>query len=530
MRRRSVRRLTLALFGFAVVAHAQQPLLHEYIEPNAAEDVELSATTQDGAMPAALETESGIVSAPRAKPRRGRGEHAYGGNATPDSIDASFRVDRDTTRPDSVAYDEPFTPALAPFKRSYAYDSVDESFELVVHDKSLARLDIGGKASAADDQFYADLYVDLAPGIPVRIPSVGPGARPLVARTEPSASFQLQRDRADNWFMLADTRQRVRLTMQLAIERAAFEPQLADCSWSMLVRHLPPLPPEVRSAATDVAHQVGVSQSLSPRAATAALVGYFRGFSPSPAAPKAQRGAQLYQELALSRKGVCRHRAYAFVVTALGLGLPARMVRNEAHAWVEVSDGTRFHRIDLGGAAGRMDLDPGAADHLHRPPPDPFAWPEDSESGQAMLQSTLAGGENAAAPGTFTPAGTAAPKPAAPAASTAAALDSASPELGPAGDERPAALVSLTLGQPSAERGSSVEVSGSVVARGEACAFSRVDISLRDAAGIETWLGAFPTDENGRVDGRVTLPFEIDVGDYTVVARTPGAGRCGASP
>ena len=35
-------------------------------------------------------------------------------------------------------------------------------------------------------------------------------------------------------------------------------------------------------------------------------------------------------DLALSKKGVCRHRAYAFTITAQGLGIPARMVMNEA--------------------------------------------------------------------------------------------------------------------------------------------------------------------------------------------------------
>jgi len=528
MSRRSARRLSLALFGFAVVAHAQSPMLHEYFEPSAAEDVQLSATTQDGAMPAALETQSGVVSAPRSGERKSRTEHAYGGNATPDSIDASFRVDRDTTRPDSVSYDEPFIPAVAPFKRLYAYDSVDEGFELMVEDKSLARLTVGGKASSGDDQFYADLNVDVAPGVPVRVPSVGPGARVLVARTDPPVSFQLQRDRADNWFLLGDSRRRVRLVMQLAIERSVFGSPLADASWGELLRQLPQLPAGVRTAAAEVAQRIGVSQSMSPRAATAALVGYFRGFAPSEATPTATRGAELYRELSFSRKGVCRHRAYAFVVTALGLGLPARMVRNEAHAWVEVSDGVRFHRIDLGGAAGRMDLDPSTADHLHRPPPDPYAWPETAESGQAMLADTLAG--TGAAAGNSSPAGSssATPKPP-PAASGAPSPVVPSVEEANVVEDRPRATVSLTIAKASAERGASLEVSGSVEANGEPCAFSRVDISLRDAAGVDSWLGAFPTDDNGRVEGRITVPFEIDVGQYSVISRTPGAGRCGAS-
>jgi hypothetical protein len=525
MRRRPFRWFCLALSSVALTAWAQTPLLHEYIEPNPAEDVELSATTQDGAMPAAIETESGVVPAPQSGERKPKGEHAYGGNATPDSIDASYRVDRDTTRPDSVSYDEPFIPALAPFKRLYAYDAVDESFELTVFDKQLTRLEIGGKPGPQDDQFYADLFVDLAPGVPVRIPSVAPGARALVARTDPEISFQLERDRADNWFMIGDTRRRVRLIMQVSAPRAAFSAELADATWGELLRQLPPLPPPVRSAALEVAHQIGVSQKQTPRQVTAGLVAYFRGFAPSDATPKATRGVQLYQELALSRKGVCRHRAYAFMVTALGLGLPTRMVRNEAHAWVEVYDGVRFHRIDLGGAAGRMDWDPSQGDHVHRPPPDPFAWPEGAESGQAMLSETLEGSASSANPSAAPSASSRRPAsvPSAPGSEPSA------PQPAAQQDERPRAAVVLKVSAPSTQRGATLQISGAVEASGEACAFSRVDVSLRDSSGVETWLGAFPTDASGNIDGRVTVPFDVEVGDYKVVARTPGAGRCGAS-
>jgi hypothetical protein len=527
MRRRALRFLPVALVCVAFSAQAQAPVLHEYIEPNPAEDVELSATTPDGAMPAALETESGVVPAPQAGEPKPKSEHAYGGNATPDSIDASFRVDRDTTRPDSVSYDEPFIPAVAPFKRLYAYDTVDESFELTVFDKSLTKLEVGGRPGPADDQFYADLFVDVAPGLPVRIPSVAPGARVLVARTDPELPFVLERDRADNWFMVGDARRRVRLIMQLAANRASLGSELADATWGELLQKLPPLPPAVRSAALDVAREIGVSQRQSPRQVVAALVAYFRGFAPSEATPKASRGAQLYSELALSRKGVCRHRAYAFALTALGLGIPTRMVRNEAHAWVEVYDGVRFHRIDLGGAAGRMELDPRTADHLYRPPTDAFSWPEGSESGQAMLAQTLEGASPS--PGAAKPGASAARLPS-PAPSSSSDADGAGPLPPPAAaDERPHATVAIRLAQSNGQRGSSLQVTGTVEAAGEPCLFSRVDVSLRDSAGVETWLGAFPTDGNGKLEGNVTVPLDIDVGDYKVIARTPGTGRCGSS-
>jgi hypothetical protein len=243
--------------------------------------------------------------------------------------------------------------------------------------------------------------------------------------------------------------------------------------------------------------------------------------------PRATRGAQLYAELSRSRKGVCRHRAYAFTVTALGLGIPTRMLRNEAHAWVEVYDGVRFHRIDLGGAAGRMDMDPGAAEHVYRPPRDAFDWPSGSEPGQDMLSQTSASGDDAEPSRAGPVASGVAPSAPAPPASSLPSPGAPRPQL--PGDDRPRASVELEVAQSSSPRGAAVRVTGKVEAAGEPCPFSRVDVSLLDGAGLETWLGALPTDQHGKLEGRLIVPVDIDVGDYRVVARTPGTGRCGAS-
>src|SRR5262249_29857716 len=71
---------------------------------------------------------------------------------------------------------------------------------------------------------------------------------------------------------------------------------------------------------------------------------------------------------------------------------PARMIINEAHAWVEVYDGVLWRRIDLGGA-GRMvnpasNVMPERA--VHQAPPDPFAWPQGSERGDEMVEQARA--------------------------------------------------------------------------------------------------------------------------------------------
>ena len=126
-----------------------------------------------------------------------------------------------------------------------------------------------------------------------------------------------------------------------------------------------------------------------------ATEGGHAAFAPSDDAPHASSGSALYAELALSKKGVCRHRAYAFVVTAMALGVPSRLVRNEAHAWVEVSDGLQWHRVDLGGAASHIDYEQHSSEHQHKPPADPYQWPPGAESANALTEQAEVAGPHA---------------------------------------------------------------------------------------------------------------------------------------
>ena len=158
---------------------------------------------------------------------------------------------------------------------------------------------------------------------------------------------------------------------------------------------MPPLPDNVARDAAQVRAAIGVSRAMRPRDALAKLVQYFRGFVDSDEIPTGQ--GSIYLDLALSRKGVCRHRAFAFLVTAQSLGIPARMVLNEAHAWVEVGDGALWRRIDLGGA-GRMQPPPGGTTEraVYRPPPDAFAWPQNASRGEDMVADARAAAQASA--------------------------------------------------------------------------------------------------------------------------------------
>ena len=504
----------LGMFLAGPASSTERAIQHEYFEPDEAEDLLLNATTLDGSLPAAIDTPSGIVPAPEVSHSSLSPEKAYGGTSTPDSSDAAYRIDRNTTQPATVGYDDPFNPSVAPFKRLYAYDAVTSRLELTVADRQLRPLTIGGAAASGEDQFYGVLVVDLASNTPVRIPSVGPGTRILSAQMEPPVPFQILRDGAENWFVRSPETKRVRCTVLLVAPRAAFGSEYPDVGYEDLPQ-VASLPPALKQATQRVAERIGVRSTMRPRQVLVSLVEYFRGFAPSTHLPAAEQPVALYEELAVTRKGVCRHRAYAFLLTALSLGLPTRMIRNEAHAWVEVSDGSLWHRIDLGGAADQVELSGGQGAFQHVVPPDPYPWPAAAAPGSTMVtrarsgRSTMRLGQGPRRLDPLRPGG-----------------DSASPREG-VEDRRPAAEITVSTETTDVRRGDPLSVSGSVQAEGRPCAGTRVDVGLVSGGEPVIPLGSLPTDSQGRFAGAVTVRLDLAVGDYSLVVTTPGSIRCG---
>ncbi len=555
-----MRRLQLALLFVPVMvvalappAVAQRrgaaPVLHEPIPPDAREDIALSVSL-DGDIPAAINTPRGLVQAPDPAKPVGSGESPYN-HAPGDARDTSFHPDRDTRRPDVLPYDDPFSPSTAPFKRLSAFDTVDASYTLSVRDAHTTPLPVMPTPApdASEEQFYADMVVDLVAGQKVRIPSVGPGSRVLRARAgvgTQDVRFQLWKDGAENWFIEAESSTRARIVMELSAPRAAFGGDFGNPSWAELLP-LPPLPNAVQRSANEVTAKIGVSRRLSPRDDVTKLVAYFRGFTESEDPPAPSR--DIYLDLALSRKGVCRHRAFAFMVTALSLGLPTRVVVNEAHAWVELHDGRMWRRVDLGGA-GQTLHDPLSNNVPYDPPPDPFAWPQGATRGddladrarRARAGSSSPSGAPSSSP-SITPVGPSS-------ASSASSASSSGPngtdpnggssggasgfgQSGPNGrrpgtpDDRPPSIVTMSLAGADAHRGAPFKVRGQVSADGEPCGHVSVEIVLHSRQQGDVAIGQLATDERGAYDGAIVLPAAVPLGDYDVQARTLGDNRCG---
>jgi hypothetical protein len=344
--------------------------------------------------------------------------------------------------------------------------------------------------------------------------------------------------------------------MEVSAPRVAFGGDFGNPTRAE-IRGVPTLPENVRAAAAQVAHRIGVSPRSSPREAVTKLVAYFRAFQDSEEPPTGR--GDIYLDLALQQKGVCRHRSFAFLVTALYLGIPTRMVSNEAHAWVEVDDGHLWRRIDLGGA-GRTLHDPLSTNVPYEPPPDPFTWPQGASRGDDLADRARHA-SGAAPPSSAPPLGGAAPGSASPAdlrappggagsgaapsggmssgsgASGAAsggpsgASGMTSTSLGavvPAGpDDRPASTLTMSLGATDAHRGAPLSVRGHVDADGDACGHVAVEIVLRSRVQGDIPVGVLATDERGNYEGALVLPPTVPLGDYEAHARTLGDTRCG---
>lgn len=509
----------------AVATVGAEPLLHEYIDLGPGDGPVEPAFTGDLAAPARSGNDAPF----------GSDDGSAEGDAPTPSSDSTFSIDRNTARPDRVSYSDPFTPTVVPFKRGAVFDSVDGNGDLLVRDRHLVDVPKLGAPRPNDETFHASFDLELRPGERIPLPSVAPGSRLVLEDRDPRVPLRIGTDSAENWFVSANVSRSVRLTLQIAADRRVFGSDYPDANWQTLAPALPPIPPPVKQSALDVARALGIDEAWRPQRVVASLVEHFRRFSPSERRPTSH-GLALYRELALTARGICRHRSYAFMITALGLGLPTRVAINEAHAWVEVFDGEIWHRIDLGGAAAELEMDDSGRPR-HVEPRDPFAWPDRRESGLAMAERRVTQPEGAPAPDApLDPA--AAPPPASddPPLAPAAPLPDAPPPV-PAPDDAPSEPpepapveapapsvgdIRIESGSSRAARGKSLVVSGNVRGESGPCSGARVDVLLGQTNGEALPLGSLVTDPRGDFRGPLVIPWSAALGEHTLLATATG--------
>lgn len=524
----------LALGGGALASAQDRPVLHEYV-PDVGADEEVSLVTGDGPEPEAIVYDGEVLPAPeggglrddevpmRAVPGDSTGREEAGRRSP------SFRPDRQTELEGTLGYFTVFSPSIAPFKRVTSLDAVALAEDgvtpyLRVRDLSTRAVPLeSANAAPADDRprdrFWGSVVLDFTTGELVPLPSVSPESRILSLRTEPEADVRIERDAADNYFarLVGGGRgEPVRLVFLTDAPQGYFNQPIPDARTDAEAERVAPLPPSVQQRAERLFGPLGLRRGAPLRDNLEQLVAHFRSFEESDE-PPADTG-DIFTDLTLGRRGICRHRAYGFVILAHALGVPARFVHNEAHAWVEVSlAGAGWMRIDLGGAARGLEPSGDRDGPVYRPrEPDPLPRPLEYERAYAQGRGRMSRGRVAGTTDMSDGPG-AGGEPATPGAAPAPLTPGA-----PADPERSPLVLQVHQRAYSVLRGRALEVSGQVDdLSGVGVPGMRVEAMLRRGT-RELLLGVTVSRDNGSFRASFGVPPELEVGDYQLLVRTPG--------
>ncbi len=442
-------------------------------------------------------------------------------------------LDDRTDEVDELNYFSSFDPSVIPYKRVVAQNVVETdgpdgyAFRVDTSPSAMQRVRVGG--TSRGDEFWGTFLVKMEPGSLHPIPSVAPDQRLLEVEVAPEQArngLEFVKDSADNFYVKGSHRGVVRLNVKLSVERFYFTGEMVGVSWSQMRAASDELASMSRRAsgkASELAGRLRV-KGLSPEGTVNALTRYFRGFM-NEALEESEQGIDKYEAIVLARKGVCRHRSFAFAITANALGIPTRYVYNEAHAFVEVYwPGRGWRRIDLGGSAedilmragGRQDhrVHDAVDEALPTPPAymrelEKLAQKEDERQNAAQEasgeQSEEANeGEVSVDPG----------------------ADPGDPGSDPfesnPSDGRARAALQIGSSGGEVKRGGTLQISGRMTSdTGASVAGKVVQIVLapRGARGDEGQvLGEVEVDRSGRFSGEIEIPKDVPIGLWTLRA------------
>jgi hypothetical protein len=394
--------VTIAVASVAVAQQAaRRQVLHEDLPGPSDKPTPLIGESGSGGNPTAIVAGDKVLPPPplEAKPDP-KSEPVLGKGGFAADRETQMKPDENTGADQTLHYVSVFNPDVLPFKRMSAFDAVGEDYTLHVGRTVLTDLPVGGTTDKMRDRFWGSVAVELQPSTDVPLPSVAPDMRILSYEIKPKVALRFEKDGADNFYVRSDDPHATgtyRLVFLADADAGYFAPSLP--AQRMTARQVaamappelkPALPPRVVDAAKVTIRRLKIDPDEALQTTFNELVGYFRAFT---AKPPPARSADVYRDLCDSQAGVCRHRSFAFMVTANALGIPTRFVSNEAHAFVEVWFPQRgWQRIDLGGAALKMEVSGANDKTLHRPrAEDPFEKPPEYKNNYTQLEGDIAG-------------------------------------------------------------------------------------------------------------------------------------------
>ena len=452
-----------------------------------------------------------------AQPGDSRGQERAGARSP------RFRPDRQTELENELGYYSVFTPLIAPFKRISTFDEVAMQGRvptLTIHqprETTAVRTLSPDDAEASREQFWGSIVLDFRGGSRVPFPSVSPESRLLSLRFVPAVPIHLEKDGADNFTAVIDVNQRrmVRAIFLMDAPRHYFNAaEIPNVPNNIAEDRVHPLPPRVKRDALEFAQELSIEPGDPLDETLEVLTRHFRSFQESSEPP--QNSGNIFLDLARGMRGVCRHRAYGFVITLMALGVPARFVQNEAHAFAEVFlPSIGFMRVDLGGAAAGLRA-LGADDRpVHRPTePDPLPRPASYRASYSR-GTNVSGLRSGSSLSSHGPGSSLEPLP----VSTPPSTDA--PAAAEPTSERTVVLV-VRDGTSEVFRGQPLRVSGRATDQhGNGIEGLRIEVLL--AGRGQLLLGVTLSGPGGYFGESFGVPPDLIAGDYHLLVRTPGS-------
>lgn len=264
---------------------------------------------------------------------------------------AGFPTDR-AIGPPSVVCVPLYSPSLTCHTRTFVQGAIIPRGDYTLFALDATRTPLTADPFASGPRASGRVVLDLTDGSWTPVPSLTPDDH-LVAVDD--TSVDLARD--DNGMVWAMGRSgRTHLNLTWAVDLAYYDfPVAADVT----PQHVPEADrPKLDALALATGLHIAELAGAHDRPygdTVRALAAFVRGFG---VGPLPDRDAQADDLLAVAeaRVGCARHRAEVFVLAAQALGIPARLVVNEAHAFAEAFvPKAGWHLVDVG-ACGQIQV------------------------------------------------------------------------------------------------------------------------------------------------------------------------------
>lgn len=278
------------------------------------------------------------------------------------SLPTSLTLDDRTDWVDPISNVCVFDPCLGPMKRVTVWNEIDSQWNLMGAATPLKEVLPGAVKLGKDltKSFQFSISLPLKSGDKTPLPSVSPHMEIVQVNVHPpSVTPRFWKDPLDNYYVSGNHTGVIHLTGLVMSKRGYFE---GDIEWlDNLMKPVPkalPATSDFQETANQILSATGIMPGTTPQKdALKILVSFFRSFEQGILSPGE---GNVLSRVVEQKTGVCRHRAFGFLLAAQASGLSARIVANETHVFVEVNlgekDEKRWHQIDLGGGVPESDL------------------------------------------------------------------------------------------------------------------------------------------------------------------------------